>query len=154
MDTKKECKSLVLVAKGSEIGGIALEKAVDLFEKFRCKTLKIVLVLDADFFSTGLSGYTKPNADAKIGLEHIDNVIFEKLENRAKQINKNINIERVVLEGKTAEQILKYVKQHNDIYAIIIPQDERGPIEKSLLGGEIEPFFEEIKKSTKLIVVK
>lgn len=154
MDAKKECRNLVLVAKGSEIGRIALEKAVELFDKFGCKTLEILLVLDANFFSTGLSGYTKPKTDAEIGLGHIDNVIFEKLENRAKQINKNINTKKVILEGKTAEEILKYVKRHNDIYAIIIPKEERGPIEKSLLGGEIMPFFEEIKKFTKLIVVK
>ncbi len=154
MDIQKECRSLVLVAKGSKIGEVALEKAVDLYEKFKCSTLKILLVLDTDFFSTGLSGYTKARTDAEIGFKHIDKVIFEKLENRAKQINKDINIEKVILKGKTAEEILKYVKRHNDIYTIIIPQDERGPIEKSLVGGEIAPFFEEISKYTKLVVVK
>ncbi len=142
---------LVVVAKGSEIGHKAAEEAAIIAKDKNIKTIHLLFVNDIDFYSGGGISYLKE--ELQKSLENIGDAIIRMLTETIKKHNPDVNIEKIELAGKTAEEILKFVNE-NEIDIFIIPKDKRGPIEKSLVGGEIEPFFDQIKERTNLIVVQ
>lgn len=149
----QDSKKIVLIVKASEVGERALKKAIDILEQFKCKKLYLLFVVDNDFFSGVASGYTKSKEDVEKGLEDIGDAILRKMEELVKESKKDVVTERVVLYGDTAEEILKFVK-NNSIDMLIIPKDKRGPIEKSLTGGDVTRFMKEIEKYTIPVMVE
>ncbi len=148
-----DCNKIVLVIKASEVGERALKKALDLLGEKRCSCLGLLFVVDHEFFSGSGSGYIKPNENIDKGLEGIADAILRKMEDYIEEHAKGVKTQRIILHGETAEEILNYVKSNN-IDILVIPKDKRGPIEKYITGGEIEPFIEDISKHTKPIVVE
>jgi len=146
-------KRIVLIVKASDIGEKALQKAVSIMKENNCDELSLLFVADMDFFSGNSSGYVKPDYLVEKGLEGIGRAVLDNMEKTAQEIDKNIKTERIVLNGNTAEEILRFVKE-NKVDILIIPKDERGPIEKFLTGGDIGEFIDEIEKYTKVITVE
>ncbi len=134
---------LVVVAKGSEVGEKAVKRALEIAKEDNIRTIYLLFVNDTDFFSKG--GYVRLEKELEAGIENIGKVIMEKLEDVIKSSDNQIKVERVELKGKTAEEILRFVKE-NVVKTLIVPKEERGPIERSLIHGDIEPFFNEIKQ--------
>ena len=146
-------KRIVLIVKASDVGEKALEKAVSIMKENNCNELTLLFVADMDFFSGNSSGYVKPDYLVEKGLEGIGRAVLDSMEKTAKEIDENIETERIVLNGNTAEEILRFVKE-NKVDMLIIPKDKRGPIEKFLTGGDIGEFIGEIEKYTKAITVE
>ncbi len=141
---------LVLVAKGSPIGQKAAIKAAELSRDKNIKTIHILFVNDTEFFKSG--GFVHLDKELERSLNRIGDIIMNKIEKIIKENNKNAEVKRIELKGKTAEQILNFVNE-NEIETLIVPKEERGPIERSLIGGDIEPFFNEIKKKVKNLII-
>ncbi|WP_022669989.1 universal stress protein [Hippea alviniae] len=142
---------LVVIAKGSDVGHKAAEEAAIIARDKNIDTIHLLFVNDIDFYSGG--GILHLKEELQKSLENIGDAIIRMLTETIKKHNSNVNVKKIELSGKTAEEILKFVNE-NDINILIIPKDKRGPIEKSLVGGEIEPFFDQIRKRTNLIVVQ
>ncbi len=134
---------LVVIAKGSDVGHRAARKAVEVAESEGIDTIYLLFVNDIDFYSG--SSYVHFEKELEQGLKNIGNTVMDRLEQTIKSINEMIKVERIELVGSTAEKILEFVKT-NKVETLIIPRDERGPIEKSLTGGDIEPFLDEIRR--------
>ncbi len=134
---------LVVVAKGSEVGKKAAKRALKIAKENNIGTIHLLFVNDVDFFSRG--SYVHLKKELEVGIENIGRVIMEKLEDVIKSSDNRIKVERIELKGKTAEEILRFVKE-NVVRTLIIPKEERGPIERSLIHNDIEPFFNEIKQ--------
>ncbi len=141
---------IVLIAKGSPNGEKAAQKAAQLAKEKSINTIHILFVNDTEFFKGG--GFVHLEKELEKSLDNIGTIIMDKLEKVIKQSNSNIDIKRIELKGNTAEEILKFVNE-NKVDTLIIPKEERGPIEKSLTGGDIEPFFNEIKKKVKNLII-
>jgi len=141
---------LVVIAKGSEIGEKAVKKALEIAKENGFRTIHLLFVNDTDFFSKG--SYVHLEKELELSIENIGKVIMEKLENIIKASDGQIDVERIELRGKTAEEILRFVKE-NTVKTLIIPKEERGPIERSLIHGDIEPFFNEIKQYVNNFIV-
>ncbi len=146
-------KNVVLIAKGSKAGEAALFKALEIANELKCNKLFMLFVADNDFFAGDGSGFSKSEESVNEGLDAIGDAILRKLINIAKEMDEKIKVETIVLHGNTASEILDFVK-NNKIDVLVIPRDKRGPIEKSLTGGDIEPFIKEISNYTKLILVE
>jgi len=142
---------LVVVAKGSEIGHKAAKEAATIAKNKNIKTIHLLFVNDIDFYSGGGISYLKE--ELQKSLENIGDAIIRMLTETIKEHNPDVNIEKIELTGKTAEEILRFVNE-NEIDIFIIPKDKRGPIEKSIVGGDIEPFIEEIRKRTNVITIE
>ncbi len=140
---------LVVVAKGSEVGEKAVKKALEIAKERGINTIHLLFVNDTDFFSRG---FVRLNRELEIGIENIGNVIMEKLEKTIRSFDNRISVKRIELKGKTAYEILKFVRE-NVVDILIIPKEERGPIERSLIHGDVEPFFNEIKQYVNNFVV-
>ncbi|AEA33966.1 universal stress protein [Hippea maritima] len=142
---------VVVIAKGSEAGVKAAKKAASIAKQKNKRRIHLVFVNDVDFYSGEGMGYVRE--DMAKSLENIGDAIMRKLEHAIKEEHQDVEIERIELHGKTAEEILKFLNE-NDIEILIIPKEERGPIEKSLTRGDIEPFFNEIQQRVKCILVE
>jgi len=143
---------LVCIAKGSPSGERAAKKAAEIAKKDGYNKISLLFIVDVDFLSKSLTGYTKEENRAKEGLVHIGKTIMEKLKKIILDISPQVNIKRILREGSTAEVIRCFVK-NNTIAKLVIPKEERGPIEKTLVGGDIESFIEELSNYTKIIIV-
>ncbi len=141
---------LVVIAKGSDVAERAVKRALDIAKKDRIGVIHIAFVNDTDFYSN--IGYVNLEKELEQGIENIGNVIFDKLEMIIKNADDKIRAEKIELKGETAEEILKFVKT-NKVKTIVIPKEERGPIEKSLTHGDIEPFFNEIKQNVENFII-
>ncbi len=141
---------LVLIAKGSPNGEKAALKAASLSKERDINTVYLLFVNDTEFFKGG--GFVHLDRELEKSLDNIGNIIMDKLERVIKENNSNIEVKRIELTGNTADEILKFVNE-NEVDTLIIPKDERGPIERSLTGGDIEPFFSEIKKKIKNLII-
>ncbi len=151
---EKDCKNVVLMVNPSEVGERALKKAIEIVKDNNCKKLGLLFVVDKEFFSGDSSGYVKPDFLVEKGLEGIGDAILDNVENTIKKTgNVNINIERIILHGETAQEILKFV-QSNDIDMFIIPKEKRGPIEKFITGGDIGEDIDKIEKYVKTVIVE
>jgi nucleotide-binding universal stress UspA family protein len=149
----ENCKKIILVVKTSEVGERALKKSMDIIEENGCNKLGLLFVVDHDFFSGAGASYVKSKYEVDKGLEGIADAILRTMKSTIKESGKNIQTEDIILHGKTAEEIIKYVKENN-IDILIIPRAKRGPIEKFITGGDITPFIEELKQYTKPIVIE
>ncbi len=146
-------KKIVLIVKASEVGERALKKSIDILEEFKCRKLYLLFVVDSDFFSGIASSYIKSEKYVEKGLEDIGDAILRKMEELVKESKKDISTERIILYGDTAEEVLNFVK-NNNVDMLIIPKDKRGPIEKSLTGGDITRFIKEIEEYTIPVMVE
>ncbi len=141
---------IVLVAKGSPVGQRAAKKAAEMAKEKNINTIHLLFVNDTDFYHSG--GFVHLKKEIETGLKNIGAIIMEKLERIIRDSQNGIKVEKIALKGKTSEEILRFVS-NNKIDTIIIPKDERGPIEKSLTRGEIEPFFNEIKEKVENLII-
>ncbi len=146
-------KKIVLIVKASDVGEKALKKALEKTKEYECDRLSLLFVVDKDFFSGDSSGYVKPDYLVEKGLENIGDAILDNMEQIIKKTDENIRAERIVLHGRTADEILKFV-QENKVDVLIVPKDKRGPIEKFLTGGDIYEFIKKIEKYTNTIIVE
>ena len=141
---------LVVVAKGSEVAKKAIKKALEIAKNDGIDVIHLIFVNDTSFYSK--SGYVNLERELERGIENISRIVLSKLEKMITDADSGIRVEKVELKGKTAEEILKFVKT-NKVDTLIIPKEERGPIEKSLTHGDIEPFFNEIKQNVENFIV-
>ncbi|WP_025270126.1 universal stress protein [Hippea sp. KM1] len=142
---------LVVVAKGSEKGVEAARSAARIARKNNKDKVHLLFINDTDFYSGEGLGFVKD--DLRKSMENIGDAIMRKLEHEIKKEYPEVEVERIELEGKTAEELMRFLKEH-DIEVLIIPKEERGPIERSLTGGDIEPFFNEIQQRVKCILIE
>ncbi len=145
-------KKIVLVVKASEVGERGLKKAIDIIREEDCNKLYLLFVVDHDFFSGDGASYVKSKQQVDKGLEGIGDAILRTMEDMLEETDKSIESQRVILHGKTAEEIMNFAK-NNKVDVLIIPKDQRGPIEKFITGGDITPFIDEIKKYVDKVVV-
>ena len=141
---------LVVVAKGSEVARKAIKKALEIAKNDGIDVIHLIFVNDTSFYSK--SGYVNLERELERGIENISRIVLSKLEKMITDEDSGIRVGKVELKGKTAEEILKFVKT-NKVDTLIIPKEERGPIEKSLTHGDIEPFFNEIKQNVENFIV-
>ncbi len=141
---------LVVVAKGSEVAKKAIKKALEIAKNDGIDVIHLIFVNDTSFYSK--SGYVNLERELERGIENISRIVLSKLEKMITDEDSGIRVGKVELKGKTAEEILKFVKT-NKVDTLIIPKEERGPIEKSLTHGDIEPFFNEIKQNVENFIV-
>lgn len=143
---------IACIAKGSPVGERAAKKAAEIARKNKYDKISLLFVVDVDFLSKGLAEYTKEEKVAKEGLIRIGITIMEKLKKIILDIFPQVNVRKIFREGSTAKVIECFVKD-NTIGKLVIPREERGPIEKTLVGGDIESFIEELSNYTKIIIV-
>ncbi len=148
----ENCNKVVLVVKASEVGERGLLRSLDILKQKNCKNLSLLFVVDHDFFSGAGAGYVKANKTVDEGLEGIADAILRKMEDMIEEQGSDVATERIILHGKTIEEIIKFVKE-NVVDVLIIPKDKRGPIEKFITGGDIGPFIEELESYVKEVVV-
>ncbi len=141
---------LVVVAKGSEVAKKAVKKALEIAENDGIKVIYLIFVNDTNFYSK--SGYVNLEKELEQGIENISRIVLNKLEAIILNADNRIEVKKIELKGKTAEEILKFVKT-NRVKTLIVPKEERGPIEKSLTHGEVKPFFSEIKQNVENFII-
>ncbi len=141
---------LVVVAKGSEVAKKAIKKALEIAKNDGIDEMHLIFVNDTSFYSK--SGYVNLERELEQGIENISRVVLSKLEKIVSDEDDGIKVSKIELKGKTAKEILKFVKT-NKVKTLVIPKEERGPIEKSLTHGDIEPFFNEIKQNVENFIV-
>ncbi len=149
----KTCKRVVLIVKASKVGERALDEALKIMDQEKCEKLSLLFVVDEEFFKGAGASYLHTDELFRESMEEIGRAILDKMEMLIKKKAGDINYERIVLHGKTAEEILKFVKS-NQIDILVLPRDRRGPIERFLIGGDITPFIKEIEKYTRVVVVE
>ena len=142
--------NLVVVAKGSEVAKKAVKKALEIAENDEIKVIYLIFVNDTNFYSK--SGYVNLEKELEQGIKNISRIVLNKLEAIILNADNRIEVRKIELKGKTAEEILKFVKA-NRVKTLIVPKEERGPIEKSLTHGEVKPFFSEIKQNVENFII-
>ncbi|WP_035587713.1 universal stress protein [Hippea jasoniae] len=141
---------IVVVAKGSEVGLKAAKEAVKIAKDKNYKEIYLLFVNDPNFYSG--EGISVGKDDVSESLKHIGDAVISKLTDYIKKEDQDLEVRSIILYGATAEEIVKFL-QVNKVDVFIIPKDKRGPIERSIVGGDIEPFYKEIAKLTNCVVV-
>jgi len=142
---------VICIVKGGKIGEKAAEKAIGIAKENSMK-LMFLFSSDTDYILSGNFGISSDDIASR-GIENIGKTLISQFEDEAE--NLGVKYYSKIVGGNLLDELRKMIKCGN-VSILVVPKLERGPIEKFLIGNNIDDYMDKLKEefpSLKIYIV-
>ncbi|NOZ83579.1 MAG: universal stress protein [Epsilonproteobacteria bacterium] len=139
---------VICIVKGGKIGEKAAEKAIGIAKE---NSMKLIFLFssDTDDILSGNFGISSDGTTSR-GIENIGKTLIGQFKDKAK--NSGVKCSSEIVGGDLLDELRKMIER-DDKSILVVPRLERGPIEKFLIGNNIDDYVNKLKEEFPLLKI-